>query len=466
MRYLVFIIIIFALALIEVKKLYAGGMSYIDFGYRRNGMLTVMGKPDDPTAIFHNPAGLADQDGQAILLQLCGRIANFSANIFKQDGTKTDKISPGYVFAANPFISYTNNFGVENLGFGIGFYVPTGIGAVMPENEPTRYHVTFGYGFGCNLTASVAYRPHEVISIGVGVSAILFLFHIENYVNLGGYLLGLTVGDWEWRFDESYYNNALDYKVEIDGWDITGNFNAGILLNPVPWFSFGICYTHWADIMLDGTAEIKNVQNPSDREIADQTTVYYIPGFLRMGVNFEIGEYVELGLDYTVNFYSLTPDQITRLHPASEDTKMSVLKLNPTDPEDERLGLKTTRDLWENHNISTGILVHVLKDAPYAKLFDLMAGFQYDKTPYPTEAFTLLSPTRDYIGVNIGMRWLINIQWMIGFGFGFTYGWDIYVTDSISTPPLNVDATGYLFHVLINAVFRFDLDISEEDEMP
>jgi len=415
-----------------------------------------MGSPDDPTAIFHNPAGIADLRGGQILMQVCGRIANFSAEMFRSDFTKTPEIAPGYVFAANPFIAYTDNFGLEDISFGIGFYVPTGIGAKMPEDEPTRYHATFAYGFGGNLTFSAAYRPSPYISFGAGISAILFLFHLEQYLNLGGYLIGMQLNNWDWRFDRSLYNTITDYRLQLDGHDFSWNFNFGILLNPLPWLSFGICYTHEADVTLKGDVLLENAMDTSIKELATHETIYFIPGHLRMGVNVVITESIEAGFDYTVNFYSRTPDQVIRLSPKGQASLMNIMKL----PEEYGggLGIVTKRDLWENHNMAAGVLYHMIQDASWAKAFDIMAGFQYDLTPYPTDSYSLLSPTRDYIGVNIGTRWLSNGGWMIGFGFGFTYGWDIYVVDSASMPPLNVDATGYLFHVLLNAVYRFNWD--------
>src|SRR5437868_476976 len=41
----------------------AGGFSISILGGRRTGMQAMLGAPDDLTALFHNPAGLADQPG-------------------------------------------------------------------------------------------------------------------------------------------------------------------------------------------------------------------------------------------------------------------------------------------------------------------------------------------------------------------------------------------------------------------
>src|SRR5205807_1536872 len=41
----------------------AGGFTITMLGARRNGMLANIANPDDLSALFHNPAGLADQKG-------------------------------------------------------------------------------------------------------------------------------------------------------------------------------------------------------------------------------------------------------------------------------------------------------------------------------------------------------------------------------------------------------------------
>src|SRR6188474_3443639 len=41
----------------------AGGFGIPEVGVRRTGMATIVGRPDDASAIYHNPAGLVLQHG-------------------------------------------------------------------------------------------------------------------------------------------------------------------------------------------------------------------------------------------------------------------------------------------------------------------------------------------------------------------------------------------------------------------
>ena len=57
-----------SLLLLFPATLWAGGFTIIEVGSQKTGMMTGIGKPDDLSAVYHNPAGLADQHGTLGLL--------------------------------------------------------------------------------------------------------------------------------------------------------------------------------------------------------------------------------------------------------------------------------------------------------------------------------------------------------------------------------------------------------------
>src|SRR3982751_3002587 len=48
----------------------AGGFGIPEIGVRRTAMATIIGRPDDPSAIYHNPAGLVLQHGLALYVSM------------------------------------------------------------------------------------------------------------------------------------------------------------------------------------------------------------------------------------------------------------------------------------------------------------------------------------------------------------------------------------------------------------
>src|SRR5687768_18428179 len=59
MRILASVSVVFAVSLISPDGARAGGFGIPEIGARRTAMAAVVGRPDEPTAVFHNPAGLS-----------------------------------------------------------------------------------------------------------------------------------------------------------------------------------------------------------------------------------------------------------------------------------------------------------------------------------------------------------------------------------------------------------------------
>ena len=57
-----------AIALLPSQALAAGGFIVNTLGTRKVAMQTCYGAPDDITALYHNPAGLADLKGTRVML--------------------------------------------------------------------------------------------------------------------------------------------------------------------------------------------------------------------------------------------------------------------------------------------------------------------------------------------------------------------------------------------------------------
>src|SRR3954471_20590356 len=49
---------------------HAGGFGIPEIGVRRTAMATIIGRPDDPSAIYHNPGGLVLQHGLRLYVSM------------------------------------------------------------------------------------------------------------------------------------------------------------------------------------------------------------------------------------------------------------------------------------------------------------------------------------------------------------------------------------------------------------
>src|SRR4029079_16535153 len=63
-------IVLIAVIGLAVSRADAGGFGIPEIGVRRTGMGAVIGRPDEPAAIYHNPAGLVLQPGWRVYLSM------------------------------------------------------------------------------------------------------------------------------------------------------------------------------------------------------------------------------------------------------------------------------------------------------------------------------------------------------------------------------------------------------------
>jgi len=160
------------LILIWPSILEAGGFHITIIGGRRNAMLTNIAKPDDLTALFHNPSGLGDLPGIRIhffnsvtflqnKFQLkaldpvrfpeinpvgCGETGNDPCPWpIDADGYYSKRISPESTFGILPFLGFSTDLGfirksLRNLVFAIASYAPNFYGGGFPNRH--RPHTT------------------------------------------------------------------------------------------------------------------------------------------------------------------------------------------------------------------------------------------------------------------------------------------------------------------------------------
>jgi long-chain fatty acid transport protein len=140
-----------ALAASAPRTAYAGGFLAARFGGEQGHPMT-----DDPSALYYNPAGLSLKRGTRLHLNglLAWRLASYDRPTGAIDnplpsgamGAGTPEsdlaVNSGKADLANvivsPFLALTTDFGVKNLGVGIGFAVPFGGQASWNQNAAYR----------------------------------------------------------------------------------------------------------------------------------------------------------------------------------------------------------------------------------------------------------------------------------------------------------------------------------------
>src|SRR5690349_13566709 len=135
----------------------AGGFGIPEIGARRTGMAAVVGRPDEPTAVFHNPAGLSLLHGVHIYATMGLSLLDTEFRLRPWD--QSDRfinapvdaegyypaVEPTRAMGVIPMVVVTADFLDGKLTGAFSAYVSNGTGAKFREDAVTRYHLIDGY---------------------------------------------------------------------------------------------------------------------------------------------------------------------------------------------------------------------------------------------------------------------------------------------------------------------------------
>ena len=407
----------------------AGGFSIPDIGTRRTGMAAVIGRPDDPTAVYHNPAGLTLQHGTHVFIAMGYADIGTSFNLHpwdqQPDGSYRSNTYLGATPGANgyyapvqpsssigviPIIAISTEVIPDKLWIAASTYVSNATGASFSQSDVTRYNLIDGYVIAPQAGISAAYKVNDKLSIGASIAAMDIIVHaktelypvLANGANLSG-IIG---------------TNAV---LSLDGNAWAPTWNAGVLITPIPRLTIGAAIIGNVNASLTGPVKLQygtDAPNPSDSMQGIQHTNQYLPWTWQGGANFDLTPNIEIGAECRYYFYKNFTDQLTTL---------DGLLIRSLD---------TVKDYHDSVQVSGGVRFH-----DFIKGLDIMMGTHYDHVPAPPDTVTLSSPSFNHYGLHSGFR----------------YAWDRYrvaltytrywyqvptVTNSLTVPPSNFQGTG------------------------
>ncbi len=246
-------------------------------------------KADDPTALFHNPAGFVKQTGTVVYIGanlLDFKLRYHRAGVYDATGENLafegqpyawaeDESSPALGIGplqAIPLIAVSTDFGLKlPVRFGIGFYAPH----AYPEREfspdyefeadpneappPQRYDMMKQEALVALPSLAVAYRVNDKLDLGARVSwgygelkATTYIWGIRNYE--------------EWVARDGVFDVDVNDKF-------VPAYGFGALFRPTPAFELGAAFHSKVSVEGKGTG---NAVLGSDLGIGDQHE-YIVP---------------------------------------------------------------------------------------------------------------------------------------------------------------------------------------------
>ncbi len=391
----------------------AGGFANNDVGATMVAMHAVVGKGDanDVANIWHNPAALTEMKGKHLTLSTLAGIVQVGLQLYDQSEQKWSEITrPDIAWGALPFFGYVDDFGAENWKFGFAWFFPNLLGATVPDDAPTKYHIVRGFFMTSNLTATAARKLSERLSFGIGLAAM--------YAHLYGQRrFSAAIDDQGNRIE---FPNSM---ITLSNGDLSWNWHSSFLFKATDRLNIGLTYTGRQVVQMDGTLKIEDVLPFLDGKY-DTESEMLVPRSLRLGFNYKISPKYNIGFDVAWFNYG--------------ELKDAYMYVTDDDWPDEQLegmfgdnmrDLTAPRDYTDSYNLGLGV------EWIYSPKWKFRFGSQYDWSPIPDKTFVVDTPNSDLFALCAGFSYRKSERTEFEFSYEHLWFKERNIKYSITDPP-------------------------------
>lgn len=375
--------------------LFANGLNLNGFGARATGMGgAYVSLANDYTAVFWNPAGLAEMTKAQFGLAADALLptGKYTAGEFSMQTEK--KLYPAGL------LGYFQPIG-KNIVVGLGAYTLSGLGAdwVNPGLEAAMAYPIPGSAFSPALEAytwrsfigsitiapSIAVKINDVFYVGATFNINYGFFKTEQF---GGFqIINPPTGGSDLPMAPVALINFGQQTLDVKGWGYGAT--VGIKVKPAEWISLGATYRTETKMKLSGSMEIENLSGLepyTGLTIANSSNASMevpSPMWLAGGVSIKPMDGLTLAFDaqYT-NWAKLQEIAVTL-----DDPVWTAL-----------LGSESSLVLnWANKT-----QLRFGAEYDFGQLA-VRAGYYYDPAPAPAETMNILTPSFTYNSVALGI---------------------------------------------------------------
>jgi long-chain fatty acid transport protein len=358
----------------------AAGFAIFEEGARGMGFAGAFtAQASDPSAIFHNAAGIAFLRGKQIYFggTLIRPSSEFEGTDPFPGAGVTEKQDIGLLKV--PSVYYSQALG-SGAAIGIGLHVPFGLKTQWenPDSFTGRYISTRAELKGFALNPTLAVKLADRLAIGAGVDVRLSSVQLEQRI--------------------PSVNPFTQKVVDVAAVDLTTStktgvgFNVGILGKPTEQWAIGLAYRHKVKIDYAGTAAFDLLGTGSselDTLVARTlpaapvpvTTTIEFPAFLSAGVAFSPEDWV---VEADVNWYQWSTFATLPIQLEGREDLSRVVQERYENTLQFRVGLE--------RRITDDVFVR--------------AGYFFDQTPAPPESISPLLPDSDRHGFALGASFI------------------------------------------------------------
>jgi long-subunit fatty acid transport protein len=403
----------------------AGGFGIPEIGVRRTAMASIIGRPDDASAIYHNPAGLVLAHGWQLYVSCGLSLLDTRFDLAAWDGSDRflgpagsdgyyPTVRPSRAFGVVPMLAATAELIPDRLVLGAAVFVGNATGAAFPADAVTRYHLIDGYVVAPQAVLAGAYRLSDAISVGASLGVIDVEIHERRDVFPIVERNGVAT-------DYSEIAGARPELV-LDGSGWAPTWMIAAFGRPLPGVSWGATVTGRVNPALSGPVHVTASDDGLLHGVTlsdTATTHQLLPWAFAGGGNVDATPNLELGGELRYWLY--------RQYRSQRIDGVPILGTIETP--------KHYRDSWE---ASGGARIHDLAAAP---ALELMAGVQYDHSPAPPETVSLDQPSFSHWAAHGGLRYQLG-RYRLGASYVHYWYQVPTITDSQTAPPTNLRGHG------------------------
>jgi long-chain fatty acid transport protein len=332
----------------------------------------------DPSAIFHNAAGLAFLNGTQAYVggTLVAPSFKFTGAAPFPGPTVSEESDSGIAFPPAVYVSHRLG---EGWALGLGINVPFGLTSAWsdPDRFSGRYISTNAQLRGFSVNPTVAYRFSDRFALGGGLDVRLSSVKLERRVPVVNPFTQLP-------FD------AAEVTLESD--TATGvGFNVGVLMRLTEGLTAGFSYRHKVAVDFEGQADFR-LRSSGNAQL-DQRVAGLIPqGSLPISTRIEFPAIASLGLAQRWDKWTVEAD-VNWYGWSSFDRLPLTFETEPD------LSEEIVEEYEDSFQFRLGVERRV------SGTLALRAGYFRDESPSPAASVSPLLPDADRNGFALGLGW-------------------------------------------------------------
>ncbi len=339
---------------------------------------TLVGRADDPSALFYNPAGITQLGGFQVMAGAAAIAPSTDVTTTDQFGV-TRKTSTEDNIWTPPHI-YATYQATDRVWLGLGVFSPFGLGTEFDESWPGRFNNYKAVIQSITINPNIAFKLNDQFSLAVGLEAMWFDLDLRQKIPVDLRRVGFGVAE----VDQVLKGDSFGY-----------GFNAALRYQPCRYFAFGASYRSQVTQNVEGDADfskpaILNTLSPATFRDTSASGLITLPDMVFLGATFYPHPRLSFELGGVWSRWS-TYDNLTIQY----DNPITFVGGFPVT---SVVRQKQWHDTWR---FQSGL------EFKATDWLDLRFGYTYDEEPSSQRLVDYLVPANDrhLLNFGAGVRW-------------------------------------------------------------